>query len=149
VIRFAAGVACLLCVAAHSGAGAPHPRGVGMPVCLEGHPSVRQEYAKSWAVFTGRVLSAREVPPTADDRWLNGTMYTVGVRRVMRGTPPTRLDVFSENSSGRFPMDRGVVYLLFVYHDLGRYAVDNCGNSAPLSQAGAALDTLRLLVGHR
>ena len=114
------------------------------PACLRGHLSVEQEYRESWAVFVGQVLQSREVPE-APPNWLGGTRYIVHVTRTFRGSPPSYLDLFSENSSGRFPMDSGALYLLFAYRDLGRTAIDNCGNSGLLSKTTAILDTVRTL----
>jgi hypothetical protein len=39
------------------------------------------------------------------------------------------LEIFSENTSGRFPMQLRRRYVLFVYREAGRLMVDNCGNS--------------------
>ena len=112
--------------------------------CLEGHPSVQKEYLNSWAVFVGRVISVHNTPETPPD-WLDGTTYGVQVTTIFRGNLPKTIDIFSENSSGRFVMDSDAEYLLFAYRALGRTAIDNCGNSRLLSHADAVLDTLHHL----
>jgi hypothetical protein len=114
------------------------------PVCLEGQLSVAREFAKSWAVFAGRVVTAVSVPP-APPNWDEGILYRVTVDTVFRGSPGREIRLFNENSSGRFPMEVGTTYILFVYQALGRTVVDNCGNSMPLTRAEAVLDTLRQL----
>ena len=124
------------------------PRTARPVACLQGHPSVKREYRGSWAVFVGRVVSSR-ILPEAPPNWLDGTVYTVQVSTVFRGHPPRQLDLFSENSSGRFPMDSRGKYVLFTYRTLGRTAIDNCGNSRPLFGADAVLDTLRTLRASR
>src|SRR6266404_2204892 len=127
-------------VALVSSGGFSRPRDGSL--CLEGHPSVRREYRESWAVFVGKVKSSRETPEAPLD-WLDGTLYTVQVAQIFRGSPPKQIDLFSEHSTGRFEMDSAVAYLLFVNRMLGRTVVDNCGNSRLLSEADAVLDTIR------
>ena len=119
-------------------------------VCLEGHPSVEKEYRRSFAVVIGHAVAERAVSESKN--YLDGTTYSVRVDEVLRGHPPDTLDVFSENSSGRFPMDVGSKYLLFLYRALDRTVVDNCGNSGLLSESASALETIRglqLKSGHR
>jgi len=115
----------------------------GAPVCLEGRLSVEREYHKSSGVFIGRVIAGRAVPESKD--YLEGTVYSVRIEEVLRGDVPDTLEVFSENTSGRFPMDVGTQYLLFIYTNPGRTMVDNCGNSGPLSAAADVLKTVRRL----
>jgi hypothetical protein len=126
---------------------APPP---GAPVCLEGRLSVEREYHKSAGVFIGRVIAGRAVPESKD--YLEGTVYSVRVEEVLHGEVPDTVEVFSENTSGRFPMDVESRYLLFVYRNLGRVMVDNCGNSGPLSSTTEVLKAVRRLrreSGHR
>lgn len=73
-----------------------------------------------------------------------GAYYDVQVLRVFKGMPEGRLRLFSDNSSGRFPMDIGADYLLFIGNDtfdvIGQQLdVDNCGNSAPTKEARAQI----------
>ncbi|SRR6266700_4767293 len=112
-------------------------------VCLEGHPSVQREYKGSFGVVIGHAVAERAVPESKG--YLDGTAYSVRVDEVLRGKLPDSIEVFSENTSGRFPMDVGSKYLLFLYRVLGRTVVDNCGNSGLLSATGAVLDTVRRL----
>lgn len=113
------------------------------PACLMGHPSIEKEFAQSVAVVEGRVMASRA--DSATKEWLDGTTYIVRVERRFRGPLPGRIELFSENSSGRFPMDSGAVYLLFIYRDFGRLAVDNCGNSGLLSTSAPALSVVERL----
>jgi hypothetical protein len=71
---------------------------------VNGHPSVEDEYSKSEYVLTAAVVSASEVPESKDEYYLGGTDYTLRTLRTLMGHPPTTFKVFSENSSGRFPM---------------------------------------------
>jgi len=101
-------------------------------VCLLGDYSVEAEYSRSDAIITAVVVDHVNVPLGGED--YVGTNYTVEVLEIVKGELPKQLVVYSENSSGRFPMDTGVAYLLFIAKDLGQYTVDNCGNSGLLRE---------------
>ena len=113
-------------------------------VCLNGHPSVEQEYRQSSLVFVGRVTAASAVPERKSS--YEGTRYTIRVEEIFRGRPRRTINVFSENSSGRFPMDIGVDYLVFLSLRTGEPAVvDSCGNSGPVSETAPAIATVKHL----
>lgn len=116
--------------------------GSASAVCLLGDYSVAAEFQRSAAVVTGKVVNAEEVPPLPPYFDLDGTNYTMTIDAVYRGNPPNPLVLFSENSSGRFPMVVGSSYLVFVYEAAGRYSVDNCGNSGPIDQNASVLETV-------
>jgi hypothetical protein len=42
----------------------------------------------------------------------------------------------ADEAGGRFPLQKGHTYLLFAYKEEGILEIDNCGNSAELSEAG-------------
>jgi hypothetical protein len=111
-------------------------------VCVNGYPSVSSEYKSSQEVIASRVLTAKQLPPTDDNYFLDGTMYRVMVGKSYKGSSFRTLSVFSENSSGRFPMRVGHTYLLFLYQDHGRYQVDNCGNSDELARSSRKINEL-------
>jgi hypothetical protein len=112
-------------------------------VCLNGHPTVAVEYRRR-VVFIGTVVSEQYEPPTK--QWdQEGTTYVVRVDERLRGQLPRTVQLFSENSSGRFPMEVGTKYLLFVYSDFGRTMVDNCGNSEVYSASSPKLRVVRRL----
>ena len=91
-------------------------------------------YARSFSVFTATVISQRHVPPLDKFFDLDGDMYTIKVEEVFRGKLPRTVELFSENSSGRFLMTVGAKYILFIYREHGRLMVDNCGNSDLLTE---------------
>ena len=99
-------------------------------VCLMSDYSVQAEYDRSAAVVTGHVISERPVSEAGG--YYEGSVYTVKVATVYRGNMSGRIEIFSENSSGRFLMQRHERYVLFIYSETGRLMVDNCGNSGPL-----------------
>lgn len=103
---------------------------------MNGYPSVPSEFSNSQAVVIATVVAEKPAPQTED---VGGTMYTVRVEKQFRGRPSPTLELFDENSSGRFDMTVGTQYLLFIYQDNGRMVVDNCGNSGVLSKSGRAL----------
>ena len=112
-------------------------------VCLEGHPSVRTEFQKSFLVVIGTALAEQ---PTVDaDGFIALTTYRVKVDEVLRGMLADTLSVVSQNDSGRFPMDVGVQYLLFIFHGEKGLTVDNCGNSNAVRQAREAVRLARQL----
>jgi len=113
-------------------------------------PTVEQEFKTSAVVFIAKVSSAREV--SVRSRAISGgAFYSVKVEQVLKGTPPKTVELYSENSSGRFPMQVDVEYLIFAYSGAfegisgQQLAINNCGNSAPRSKAQKALATVRKL----
>ncbi len=110
--------------------------------CLQGHPSVEQEYAHSYGVVVGHVVAEQGVPES--DGYYDGVEYRVKIDEVFHGDVPQTIRLFSENSSGRFPMRIGKKYLLFIYRERDRTMVDNCGNSRLLEGAEALREVQRL-----
>ena len=98
---------------------------------------VCSEFFKSDAVFVGRVLSQRTVPPRGD--LYDGWVYRLRVSRVLRGSLGKITEVFTEDSSGRLPLEVGSEYLLFATLHQGRFEITNCGNSALLAEAMAKI----------
>jgi hypothetical protein len=121
----------------------------GSAACLNGYPTVQSEYELSYGVFLGTVISAQDVPPLEKYFDQDGVMYMVRVDEVLRGRLAKRVRLFSENSSGRFPMRVRIKYLLFVYRDHGRTIVDNCGNSEIYSKTSPVLLAVRKLKAHK
>jgi hypothetical protein len=110
-------------------------------VCLFGHLSVESEYQSSSSVITGRVLAAVPVPPAGplDE----GTVYTIRIDRTFKGAKHRTSKVMSQNDSGRFPMDVGKDYLLFL--DLatnGPTLIDSCGNSALVTESASVIKSV-------
>lgn len=123
---------------------------VASAACLNGYPNVRKEYASSNFVLTAKVVKESRTPASADGYFLEGSTFRVMPTGTYKGTITGSLDLFSENSSGRFPMKPGREYLLFVYEDHGRLSVDNCGNSDLIERAKkAAAEVARLSGKHK
>jgi hypothetical protein len=112
--------------------------GAASAACLNGHPTIKQEYASSKYVLIGKVVSDHKTAAAAESKgndFLDGDAYQVDSTRTFKGQPNNPTEIFSENSSGRFPMQMKASYLVFLYEDSGRLMVDNCGNSGLVSHA--------------
>jgi len=109
--------------------------------CLLDDYSVRGEYERSAAVVTGQVISERPVAESGG--YYDGIVYIVNVQAVYRSDIHGLVDIFSENSSGRFPMQPHGRYVLFVSRARDRLMVDNCGNSGPVSEKTEVLRALK------
>jgi hypothetical protein len=122
-----------------------HGGGAGGPnrlVCADGPLSVETEWHDDPLVFTATAISGKDVE---EGDFTARTIYRVKVRRVFRGRPDRIVTLYSENDSGRFPLDVDSTYLLFVSRWDGHLRVSNCGNSGLLSSAGSALGRIRAL----
>jgi hypothetical protein len=106
-------------------------------VCLNGTPSIEQEFRDSAIVAVGVARAARDVSASDDPTGIDHTIYTVRLTRAFKGAPAgSTIDVVSDNTSARFPLERGARYLLFIGQAKdGRY-VDNCGWSGALRDKG-------------
>ncbi len=109
--------------------------------CPKPDPTVSCEFLDADAVFVGTVASARSVPPRGED--LGGWLYGLTVQELFRGPRTTTIEVFTENSSGRLPLEVAKQYLLFADEFDGRLTITNCGNSAEVSKAQNAIRELR------
>jgi hypothetical protein len=119
---------CLLPIRAVSGA------------CMLPIATVACEFLNSDAVFVGAVVSVKVAPARGDE--YQGWLYDLTVQQLFRGPQTKTIHVFTENSSGRFPLDLGKRYLIFAYEYDGRLEIDNCGNSALVSAAELSLREL-------
>lgn len=113
--------------------------------CVFGDYSVHAEYSRSDAVLEVVVVSERVVPDTEESDVLGGHYYTVRTEARYKGELPDVIDLFSENSSGRFPMVVGERYLVFVHSNVGNLTADNCGNSGRLSARQSIRSEVRRL----
>ena len=113
--------------------------------CLHDDYSVEAEFPRSVAVVKALVVSERNVPDPEASEFLGGTIYKVKIQESFRGALQGTVEVFSENSTGRFPMERRRSYLLFLYRDETRLSADPCGNSGLVSEKKDALAKVRPL----
>jgi hypothetical protein len=105
--------------------------------CTDGrHPSVREEFETSTIVVLGKQVHKRNVSSSDDPEGVAATIYAVSVLEIFKGSAGRRISIFSENTTSRFPMDKGKTYLLFVRASPDGFFVDNCGNSAAIDDKG-------------
>lgn len=121
------------------------PPGESPAMCLDNrHPAARDEYHASSAVVIGKVLNHRELIKDPDDpQGVTATVYRVQVVRKLRGSVKRIIEVRSENTSSRFPMEDKEQYLLFLTQDKTAYYVDSCGNSGRADAAEKVLSGVR------
>src|SRR5579871_701305 len=108
--------------------------GAAQAACLE-FPSLPQQYASALYIVTGTAISEKYIEGSPDDYFMPGDEFKVHVDKVFKGSPPPYLTLFSERSSGMFPLDLHVPYVLFVEEEHGRLLVSNCGDSDYLSKS--------------
>jgi hypothetical protein len=65
------------------------------------------------------------------------------VTQILKGPNQKELTVYTGDDSGRFPLEVGRQYLLFADRVQRRLDIDNCGNSASLSDATKSLQEIR------
>jgi hypothetical protein len=114
------------------------------------YPDVKQEFVESELVFVGKVISEEKVHASSNG-YFDGINYTISVIETLRGKPGQVVIVFSENSSGRFPMETDETYLVFTsltpgtFADVPVYTISYCGNSGKVQQKKNALSLARKL----
>ena len=120
-----------------------HILGHAHAVCLNGHPTVENEFQRSDDVVVARVLDSVAIRDPEEPDMVGRYRYNLHIQRSFKGRPAGRdIVIFSENTSSRFPMDVGEEYLLFIRQWSEGDAVDACGNSSLLSKGGPALSLI-------
>lgn len=117
-------------------------------VCLDDnyvsgyHIPLDKEIQTARSVAIGIVISAKEVSAPYSDVD-EGTVYRVKIEETLRGKRYNAVDLFSENNSGRFPMEIGHRYLMFISKDRATLYVSSCGNSGELPERAEAVGAVR------
>lgn len=110
-------------------------------------PSVDEEFKSSAVVIVGKVISTKDVAEAG--AFIKGTFYTIRVTEVLKGSPSKSVELYSENSSGRFHMKAGASHLIFAYEGVfegiegQRLAIDPSGNSGTVKRSKKALARAR------
>jgi hypothetical protein len=108
-------------------------------VCELPSPPVCAEFFHRDAIFAGTVISSQHRSEGEDPGWF----YKLKVSRVFRGVLPPLVQVFTEDSSGRFDLEMHQSYLLFAYSTKpDGLEIEGCGNSMELAKAGKAIHLL-------
>jgi hypothetical protein len=117
---------------------------VALAVCPKPHPPVCAEFFHSDAVFVGTVTSVRSQQEAGEAGWV----YVLTVARLFRGSAQPVMQVFTEDASERFPLDKGKSYVLFAHAFPGGLEIDSCGNSVEFGQGASIVHDLeRVLSG--
>lgn len=106
--------------------------------CLLGHPGVDEEWAASDAVLSGTVTHGRLIREAGDPDGYVATVYTLTVDRSWRGAARRTIEVYSVNTTARFPMRVGDRMFLFVRRSRDGETVNGCGNSGVYADTRAA-----------
>jgi hypothetical protein len=115
--------------------------GVAQAWCPEPKPSVREEASASDYVLKA-IVSAERVVPEAGKSY-DGWSYRLKPLQIFRGRVHAGSEVFTENTSGRLPLEVGAQYLLFAKRNSeGRLEITNCGHSGLVSQRVAEIALL-------
>src|SRR5262245_2166851 len=123
--------------------------GESVAACLLDDYSVEAEFRRSELVALASVVSERSVAADPQAGLLDGVLYTLHIEELFRGGQRRTVNVFSENSSGRFPMQKGTTYIVLLYQQGGRLSADYCGNSGVASEKRAVIAKVRELAKRR
>jgi len=106
------------------------------------HIPLEKELRTAHVVAIGTVVSAKGMrAPSAN--FDGGTLYRFEVEEILLGKRYRAIDLFSQNNSGRFWMDVGHRYLVFVDRARGTFHVSNCGNSGQLPEQAHVVAAVR------
>lgn len=118
----------------------------GSAACLLPLPRlVCAEYFRNQVVVEATLVSSEYIEP---ENGMPGHFYQMKTDKVLRGNLGEEFKIWEENSSGRagFAWQRERPYLLFLTQSddkHGAWELDGCGNSGPLKQAVAALNSIQ------
>ncbi|WP_267225543.1 hypothetical protein [Dyella silvae] len=108
-----------------------------------GDYSLPGEYKWSEAVITGLVTDAHLIEDKDDPEVFAGILYSVRLDHVYKGNLPSVAKIYSENNSGRFPMELGKRYVLFLHKSGPNLSAYDCGNSGPVDEKAAVIKFLK------
>jgi len=96
-------------------------------------PSLEQEIKTADAIVVGTVLHVQRLneDKTDPEGWTS-FIYTVRVKKILRGNTPPDIALSASNDSGGYRMSVGETHLLFLARRGTYFAVDPCGNSRDL-----------------
>ena len=109
---------------------------------------VEDEFGRAFIVGTVKVVSVRELhEDKGDPDGVSAHAYRVRPISIFKGPDLPEFTLYNENSSGRFDMALGKVYLVFV-QSAGRHSViSNCGWSDELFLAANTVQQVKQLAG--
>ena len=110
--------------------------GQAAAVCVDNrHPSVQKEKRATAAIIEGQAFHAQDLTEDpSDPAGVTATLYDVRVLHTKKGRVGSTIQVRSDNTSSRFPMQIGRSYILFLQRNGNVYTVDSCGNSGKIAE---------------
>ena len=107
------------------------------------------EYFASQLVVEATLAKTQTILEGSDPDDILAHVYSLRVEKVFRGKNTDQIRVYEGNDSGRAPFSwlNGTSYLLFLFYSPqdGAWALDGCGNSAPLEKAGRSLEEIHAI----
>jgi hypothetical protein len=107
----------------------------GAQCVKDAHPTLQNEKRATSAIIEGEPLHAQELKedPKAPSV-VTATLYDVRVVHTKRGRVASTIQIRSDNTASRFPMQIGRSYILFLKRDGDIYTVDACGHSGKIAE---------------
>ena len=101
----------------------------------DSHPTLRNEKRATSAIIEGQAFHAQELKedPKAP-AVVTATLYDVHVIHTKQGRVASTIQVRSDNTASRFPMQIGRSYILFLKRAGDIYTVDACGHSGKIAE---------------
>lgn len=103
------------------------------------------EFHNSLYVVLATPVSTVPLPESPDGYFLAGDEIKIRITKVFKGRPAKFLEVFSEHSSGGFPLKLNMSYILFLSQEDGRLGADNCGHSGLVKNSRSVLDAVQAI----
>ena len=101
----------------------------------DAHPTLQNEKRATSAIVEGEPFHAQELKedPKAPSV-VTATIYDVHVVHTKRGRVASTIQIRSDNTASRFPMQIGRSYILFLKRAGDIYTVDACGHSGKIAE---------------
>jgi hypothetical protein len=105
--------------------------------------SLNDEIVSSEAIIIGEILKEEHLfEDLSDAEGITTSIYTVQVKRQLKGQVSSAINIRVENDSGRYPMAVGEEHLLFLTRQGENYVVNSCGNSSRLPGGNEMLEQI-------
>lgn len=109
--------------------------------------SIAEELKKSDFVVIGTVSSRLiVVDPVEDPEGYEAEIFKFKIEEALSGNPKKEIRLYNENNSGRFPMEVGKKYFIFVRTGDDGYWVDSCGNSEEYYKSAKIISEVKKLL---
>lgn len=110
--------------------------GSAQAICAFGKPTFAEEWSRAKYVIVGQLVDSKVLTSVDDPEGVEATEYTIKVVRSFKGRVGRKISIRSDNTSSRFNMRAGYLYILFIESDGATNFVDPCGSSGELGQRG-------------